>query len=185
MAILAGDAMLPMAFDLLAGAAQLRPEHRLRLVQELTSDTALMIGGQVYDTLGGFPPELSDEGRLRLIHHMKTAALLRCACRMGGICGGATADHLDALTAYGEAIGLMFQIVDDLLDVTQSTEHIGKATGKDESAGKLTFPGLLGLEPSRQEVGRLCRQAHDALQPLGKPAQRLRDVCDYLAVRTR
>jgi geranylgeranyl diphosphate synthase type II len=82
-------------------------------------------------------------------------------------------------------MGLMFQIVDDLLDVTQSTEHIGKATGKDNEAGKLTFPGLLGVEESRKEVVRMHEQALQALSQLGRAAQPLRDVCGMMAVRTK
>ena len=79
----------------------------------------------------------------------------------------------------------MFQIVDDLLDVTQSAEHIGKATGKDESAGKLTFPGLVGKEQSEREVATLTREAHQALEPLGERARPLAEVCSHMAVRTR
>jgi len=79
----------------------------------------------------------------------------------------------------------MFQIVDDLLDVTQSAEHIGKATGKDQTAGKLTFPGLLGISGSRREITRLQDMSHQALVPLGPPAQPLLDLCDAMAVRTK
>ncbi len=104
---------------------------------------------------------------------------------LGGFAAGATADQLNALTQYGEAIGLMFQIVDDVLDVTQSSEHVGKATGKDESAGKLTYPGLYGIDASRQEIERLRMAAQEALVPLGSLARPLADLCEYMAVRTR
>ena len=144
-----------------------------------------MIAGQVYDTLGGFPEGLDSHRRLDLIHANKTGALIRAACRMGAICGGAGEQTLEALNRYGEAIGLMFQVVDDILDVTQSTEHLGKTAGKDKDAGKLTFPGLLGLPASREEVRSLRDEALMALEPLGKQAATLQDLCNYLAVRTK
>jgi len=97
----------------------------------------------------------------------------------------AAAGRLEAATSYGDAIGLMFQIVDDLLDVTQSTEHLGKAAGKDESAGKLTFPGVLGVEASRAQVARLRIAALEAVAPLGAAGQALRELAEYMAVRTR
>ena len=156
-----------------------------QLTQTLAEATTRMIVGQVYDTLGGFSPELSDAQRLQLIHQNKTAALLRAACQMGGICGGADQTQLQGLTDYGEAIGVMFQVVDDLLDVTQSTEHVGKATGKDRQAGKLTSPSVLGPEGCRAEVDRLRRDAHAALLGLGKSAQPLIELCEYMAVRTK
>ncbi|MDX1683515.1 MAG: polyprenyl synthetase family protein, partial [Phycisphaeraceae bacterium] len=115
----------------------------------------------------------------------KTAALLRGACRMGAICGEADEATVERLTDYGEAVGLMFQVIDDILDVTQTTEHLGKAAGKDEDAGKRTYPGILGLEASREEVDRLSEKALDAIAPFGEAAQPLRDLCEYMAVRTK
>ena len=184
MAILAGDAMMSLAFELI-GQTPLGPETNARLCRELADATTAMINGQIYDTLGGLPAELSGEHRLSLIHRNKTGALLRAACRIGALCGRADEQAIEQLTRYGEAIGLMFQIVDDLLDVTQSAEHIGKATGKDVSAGKLTYPGVLGLERSRTEVNRLQARAHEAVAPLGPAARPLRELCDDMAVRTK
>jgi geranylgeranyl diphosphate synthase type II len=184
MAILAGDAMTTIAFELIAEAS-FDAERRIRLVSELASATTAMINGQVYDTLGGVPHELPDEQRLQVIHSNKTGALLRAACRMGAICGQADDASLEHLTEYGEAIGLMFQIVDDLLDVTQSCEHIGKATGKDQEAGKLTFPGLLGADRSKEIIGELEQTALAALKPLGDAAEPLRELCRDMAVRTK
>ena len=97
----------------------------------------------------------------------------------------ATTSQIDALSRFGESIGLMFQIVDDLLDVTQSAEHTGKATGKDEAAGKITFPGVMGIDVSRHEVERLRQESHQALSGFGTAAQPLRDLCDAMAVRTK
>ena len=105
---------------------------------------------------------------------------------MGAMCGGALnrPDQIDAITRYADAIGLMFQIVDDLLDVTQSTEHTGKRTGKDEEAGKLTFPLVHGIEQSRRKVRELHEESRQALTNL-PGAEPLRDLASYLAVRTR
>jgi geranylgeranyl diphosphate synthase type II len=183
-AVLAGDAMLSMAFhwatdvSVPAGAV-------VRIVRELAAATTDMISGQVYDTIGGLPAELTDEQRLQIIQRTKTGALLRAACRMGAICAEADPLAEQHLVEYGEALGEMFQIVDDLLDVTQTAEHVGKATGKDLDAGKLTSPGVIGIERSREAVERLRRRAHEALAPLGAEADPLRSLCDEMAVRTR
>ncbi|TVQ51156.1 MAG: polyprenyl synthetase family protein [Phycisphaerales bacterium] len=184
MAILAGDTMMSLAFQIILEEAADADRGR-RLCSELATGTTAMIGGQVYDTLGGFPDGLSEIEQLKLIHRNKTGALIRAACRMGGICAGANDEVMGALTQYGEASGLMFQVVDDLLDVTQSAEHIGKATGKDAEAGKLTFPGLLGIDGSREEVERCQKRAIDALRPLGPAADPLRELCRYMARRTK
>lgn len=184
MAILAGDAMMSLSFELVTSGERDAVRSNA-MIAELARGTTRMIAGQVYDTLGGFSGALSERQRLELIHRNKTGALITAACRMGGLSGGATKAQLAALTGYGEAVGLMFQIVDDLLDVTQSSEHLGKAAGKDESAGKLTFPGLLGVEQSRKEVDALEAAAMEVLAPLGSAADGLRDLCRYLAIRTK
>ena len=142
-----------------------------------------MIEGQVHDTVGGFPHGMDEElDRLRLIHELKTAALIRASCRMGAIVGGGDPTALDT---YGQAVGLMFQVVDDIIDQTQSTEHLGKTGGKDEIAGKRTYPSLLGLDGSRAEVVRLESKALAALDSLGTAADPLRALAGKLAVRTR
>lgn len=187
MAILAGDALTSLAFELIATRID-EPALAAALTRELATATTDMIAGQVYDTLppaDGDAAALTDLERLQRIHRHKTGALLRCACRMGAHCAGADATRLEALTRYAETVGLMFQVVDDLLDVTESAEQLGKASHKDAAAGKLTYPGLLGIEASREEVRRLQREAHAALEPLGRSAQPLRDLCDYMAVRDR
>ncbi|HMN95942.1 MAG TPA: polyprenyl synthetase family protein [Phycisphaerales bacterium] len=179
MAILAGDVLLSIAFEVAAGAGD-------RLCGDLASATTRMISGQVLDTLGGFDVDERDaEARLHRIHREKTGALLVAACRMGARCAGADERVIAAVSSYGEHIGLMFQIVDDLLDVTQSTEHLGKAANKDESAGKLTFPAVHGIEHSRRAVARLHAAAIEALGPLGSAARPLKDLAAYMAVRTR
>ncbi len=185
MAILAGDVMVSLAFEFIA-VCGLEPKRRTALVGELAKATTAMIAGQVLDTVGGFTdPKQTELDRLHMVHRSKTGALLRGACRMGAIGAGATEPQLNALTQFGEAMGLMFQIVDDLLDVTQTAEHTGKATGKDQQAGKLTFPGLLGIEGSRREVARLQEASLGAIATLGAAAQPLRDLCVAMAVRTK
>lgn len=187
MAILAGDAMVSLAFELIA--SRVAPATlACRLTLELAGATNDMISGQVYDSLpevGQFTLGTSEVDRLGEIHRHKTGALIRCACRMGALAGGGGDAELLAVTRYAEAIGLMFQVVDDLLDVTQTTQNLGKTANKDAEQGKLTYPGLLGVERSREEVQRLRGAAHDALTPLGGRAEPLHELCDYMAVRQR
>ncbi len=187
MAILAGDAMTLTAFEILADA---RPAHlpKLELIRELAHATSAMIHGQVWDTLGGLPAGLAPLESLRLIHRNKTGALIRASCRMGALCArpGPNAETtLAAITRYADAIGLMFQVVDDLLDVTQSAEHTGKRTGKDIDAGKLTFPGVLGVEITREHVELLKRDALTAIEPLGTAGASLAELCEVMSTRTK
>lgn len=191
MAVLAGDAMLTLAFQVIG--QRVAPALASPLCAELSVATNAMISGQVYDTLGGFAAGLAPRERLELIHRNKTGALIRVSCRVGAMCAlhgqGARIDdsepRLAAITRYAEAAGLMFQIVDDLLDVTQTTEHLGKRTGKDQDAGKLTYPGVMGIEASRAEVRRLHALSIDALAGLGGAADPLRELANYMAVRTK
>jgi len=184
MAILAGDAMSALAFELVATGFD-DAEMVGRITRELAVATNDMIAGQVYDTLPDFPADIDPLERLRTIHKNKTGALIRASCRMGAIVGRASDEQLDALTRYGEAMGLMFQVIDDLLDVTQTTEHLGKTAGKDAVQGKMTYPGLLGVDETRQEAGRLRSIALESLQSLSTAGEPLRALCEYFAVRTR
>ncbi len=145
-----------------------------------------MGAGQVLDTVGGGDgwPALDPAERLRRIHLGKTAALIRAACRMGGLAGGASAAELSALTSYGEALGLLFQVTDDLLDVEQASEHVGKRTSKDAEAGKLTSPGLLGVGAARASVERLREAAAAAVRGLPDPGE-LAEISMAVARRTR
>ncbi|MFZ9915443.1 MAG: polyprenyl synthetase family protein, partial [Phycisphaerales bacterium] len=181
MAILGGAALLAGA----AIGAAACPRNGDAAAQLLLHATCDMIAGQVHDTLGGFPDDLALPARLELIHRKKTGALIEASCRMGALAAGADAARVAALGRYGERIGLMFQIVDDLIDATQSAEHAGKATGKDADAGKLTYPSVHGLEGSRREVARLHAEALEALAPLGAAADPLRNLLGYLARRTK
>lgn len=183
MAILAGDALSSLSFELLA-ARTADPVLAAALVGELASGCNDMIAGQVDDTL----PEADDPAtpldRLERIHRNKTGALLRASCRMGALCGGADDGQLTAISEYAEAVGLMFQVVDDLLDVTQSSQQLGKTAGKDAAQGKLTYPAVLGLDRTRAEIARLQAAAHAALGPLGASAGSLAALCDHMAART-
>ena len=183
LAVLAGDAMTSLAFELLARRVQ---PARLAadLCAELASATGDMIAGQVLDTLPDFDAALPPAQRLELVHRHKTGALIRCACRMGALSGSADQAQLEAITAFADAIGLMFQIVDDLLDVTRTTAQLGKTAGKDAGQGKLTYPGLWGVDASRGQVQQLHAQALQALAGLENVAP-LRQLCDYMAVRSR
>ncbi len=120
---------------------------------------------------------------MRYIHEGKTAALLTTAIRFGAMSANATAGRLQALTEFGRALGLAFQVIDDILDVTQTSEKLGKSAGKDIAAQKATYPSILGLEGARQEARRLTSAAHDALQIFGRKADTLRALADHLLQR--
>lgn len=184
MAILAGDALLNLAF---AAVLEVELDDRVRvaLVRELTQGCAGMISGQVYDTMPKLDPEPDERRRLERIHRNKTGTLIRCSARMGAICAGADAEKLGSLTRYADAVGQMFQAVDDLLDVEQSAERTGKRTGKDAGAGKLTYPGLLGVEGTRADVSRLLGEAERALDAFGERGRTLREMARAMAGRDR
>ncbi len=183
MAILAGDALMSLAFRALSTASA-PADRQAALVGELSRGAMAMIEGQVYDTFGGLDRELSDQERLELIHRNKTGALIRAACRMGAICADAGDDRIGAMSRYGEAIGLMFQVVDDLLDVEQSTERAGKRTGKDQLAGKLTYPSVLGVEKARAVIDEQLEVAKASIAEFGPAGGSLADLADFLTVRT-
>jgi len=120
---------------------------------------------------------------LESIHRAKTGALLRASLRMGAIYAGASPDQFSALSCYGEHVGLAFQIVDDLLDIEQSSEALGKTAGKDAQQNKITFPAVYGLERSRQMAEQELLSAHLALRPIGDRAGRLRELADLIVYR--
>src|SRR5579884_2814416 len=184
MAILAGDALLTLAFQVLS-QLPISAERRARLVEELAT-----AGGTVGGMIGGQVHDLEGEGKhptailLEQIHRAKTGALLCGSVRMGGIYAGADDAQLAALTEYGEAVGLAFQIVDDLLDVEQSSEHLGKTAGKDAEQQKITFPAVYGLARSHEMAEEQRVRAHTALQPFDDRAQRLRELADLIVHRS-
>lgn len=180
-AVLAGDFLMTIAM----GAVAASPVDPQSATRELVQATNAMIFGQVYDTLGGTDPSLPLEVQLRSIHDQKTGAMIRVSCRLGAIAAGASTVAFKALDAYGIVIGQMFQAVDDLLDETQSTEHLGKAAGKDRDAGKLTYPRVHGLEGTRSLIETMRRQAIASLSPFGEEAAPLRSLAEDLATRTK
>lgn len=183
MAILAGDAMLTLAFEVLTQRVP-DPKDAVTLCAMLARGTALMIGGQVYDTLGGFEPDLSEARKVELVHRCKTAALIKASCTMGAVLAKANPAQLKAVSAFGDTLGLIFQIVDDLLDVEQPAEVVGKRTGKDAQMGKLTYPGVWGITKSREQVAALHDAAIAALEPLGPAGATLKRLCDLMTART-
>jgi geranylgeranyl diphosphate synthase, type II len=184
MAILAGDALLTLAFEVLARLEGVDAERRIRLVEELARASGTvggMIGGQVNDIEGeGKHPTAA---LLESIHRAKTGALLRASVRMGAIYARASADQLDALTRFGEHAGLAFQIVDDVLDVEQPSEKLGKTAGKDAAQHKITFPAVYGLEASKQMAEAERVAAHVALQCFDDRAGRLKELVDLIVYR--
>ena len=183
MAILAGDALLTLAFQVLAQLA-CEPGPKTRLSEELAVAAGTvggMIGGQVNDLEGERKhptAELLDD-----IHRAKTGALLKASVKMGGIYAGADVDQLHALSSYGEHVGLAFQIVDDVLDVEQPSEALGKTAGKDAQQQKITFPAVYGLARSREMAEEERQAAHLALQPFDERAERLRELADFIVRR--
>lgn len=184
MAILAGDALLTLAFEVLSRLDRIDGKRRIRLVEELSRSAGTvggMIGGQVNDIEG--------EGRyptaalLESIHRAKTGALIRASVRIGGIYAGATEDELAALSDYGEHVGLAFQIIDDILDVEESSEALGKTAGKDEAQQKITFPAVYGLARSREMAEEERLAAHLALRTFDDRAERLRQIADFIVHR--
>jgi geranylgeranyl diphosphate synthase type II len=182
LAILAGDAMVTMAFEIIARDAD--PRLVPALVRELAvaSGPEGMIGGQVLDMDGetrSLP--LHD---LQRVHRLKTGALLTSSCRLGIIAAGAGEGALlTAMTEFGRHMGLAFQIVDDILDVTGTPEQLGKATSKDADRGKNTYPSLLGLEESRREAARQLTAALDSIRTIGPAADGLRALARFVVER--
>ena len=183
MAILAGDSLLTLAFQVLAQLDA--PDYtKTRLMAELAVASGTvggMIGGQVADLEGeGQPP---DAQLLETIHRAKTGALLRASLRMGAMAAGSSVAQYQALSAYGEHVGLAFQIVDDILDVEESSETLGKTAGKDAAQHKITFPAVYGLETSRRMAQEECERAHAVLGPFGGRALRLHELADLIVHR--
>jgi farnesyl diphosphate synthase len=182
-AILAGDALLTLAFAHLAEHGAADPAICARLVLELAVGAGVggMVGGQARD-IEGETAALSELDIARM-QAMKTGALIRASVRMGAILAGASRDDLGHLTAYAEAAGRAFQIADDLLDVTASSEAMGKATGKDAARRKQTLVATVGAEVARRHLGDVVHDAITALTPFGPEADRLRETARYFASR--
>ena len=184
-AILAGDALLTLAFEAIAGASDEVEDHALQVILELAHAIGTvrgMVGGQVADL--ETTDSTSDPARLEYIHSAKTGAFIRAALRSGAILTHANQDDLARVTAYGEKIGLAFQIADDLLDVLGSQSELGKTIGKDQQQHKATYPALHGIEASKRIASRLVEEACDSLETYGARAQILQGIAQYLIVRS-
>jgi len=184
MATLAGDALLTDAFKVLARSCDgVPPALMLEVIAELAEAAGSdgMVGGQVIDILS--EGEATDTAKLEYLHSKKTGALFLAAVRGGARLGGATKPQLEKLSDYGRALGLAFQVTDDILDVEASTEQMGKRTHKDESRGKATYPALMGLEQSHEFARSLVARAHSALTSLGERAEPLRRIASYVVER--
>lgn len=183
-ALLVGDALQTQAFIVLAETDALEPAARLRLVGELAraSGSIGMAGGQAIDLQHVGQAMSLDQ--LETMHRMKTGALLRASIRMGALCGSIDEAGLAALDRYAAAIGLAFQVVDDILDVTADTATLGKTAGKDAEQHKPTYVSLLGLDAARELAARLRDDARKALGDFGAPAARLADLADLIVLRT-
>ncbi len=184
MAILAGDALLTQAFLTLADYEASNAERKARVISEVAhaaATTGALIGGQVLD--------IQSEGRtitgerLEEIHRAKTGALIRCAVRIGAIIGGAGEDELKSLTEYGEKAGLAFQVADDLLDETATSEQLGKTAGKDAASQKATYTALYGVDGTRQMAGRLCQEAIAAVRKVERETAFLESIARFIVER--
>lgn len=183
-AILAGDALQTLAYQTLAHLdcpAQATVEI-IRLIAEATGTVEGMIGGQVLDLEGEHSKPTPES--VSAIHRAKTGALLRVSVVSGGIYAGATHHDRTRLTAFGRKAGLAFQIIDDILDVTQSSEQLGKTAGKDVTSDKATWPAVFGIEVSRRDAERLIGEAFAELEHYGSAADGLKAVAQYLVDRT-
>lgn len=183
-AILTGDALLTLAFEILAKQID-KPDTAARLIGQLASDAGPsgMIAGQVADL--NAENTQCDRESLEYIHTNKTAKMFRCAAAMGAICGGAAEEPFERLCRYGLKIGLGFQIADDILDVSASSEQLGKTAGKDERAAKCTYPAVVGIEEARRIEKKLADEAIDAIEPFGAEAEVLRQLAMALLERTK
>jgi geranylgeranyl diphosphate synthase type II len=191
MGVLVGDALLTEAFAWLARPIRgIDPLRQLRAVTEVATaiDSTGMIGGQVADIVAERSQEQSSDHNallreLHFIHRNKTGKLFSASVVLGGLLGGASEEQLAALRRYADALGLAFQIVDDLLDIEESSATLGKTAGKDVAQGKLTWPALLGVESARAEVGRLLGEALSNADMIAGPANTLAPIARFICER--
>jgi geranylgeranyl pyrophosphate synthase len=183
-AILAGDALQTLAFQTIAEDEKLSPEVRIRLVSEVARASATpdgMIAGQAHDLAAESREVSGDE--LERIHQLKTGALIASASRSGAIIAGAGETELESITRYSAALGLLFQITDDLLDVTATAEDLGKTPGKDARSRKATYPALYGLDSTRERAEAAYTEACAALDEIERPMPTLRAISEFILER--
>jgi farnesyl diphosphate synthase len=183
-AILAGDSLLTLAFGIIADPeTELPAERKVALIAALSAAAGVggMAGGQALDLEAEH--HAPDEAGIVTLQAMKTGALIRFAAESGAIIAGASADDRERLSSFGSAIGLAFQLADDLLDLTSDADTMGKATGKDAEHGKATLAGLHGIEWTRRQLAGLVEQANELLEPYGEAADILRAAARFVAER--
>ncbi len=182
-AVLAGDALLTVAFEIIAHAEPTRryPLRDLLIELAVGVGSRKLIAGQVADLEAEGKPITRSE--LRYIHENKTAALLTTSVRLGAMSANVNPRELTAITEFGQSLGLAFQVIDDILDVTQTSEKLGKSAGKDVAAKKATYPAVIGVDKSRREAQRLTSKAHVALEIFGERGETLRALADHLLSR--
>lgn len=181
-AILAGDVLQSLAFTAIAEDESLEMGLRIAIIKELSSAATKMVEGQQLDL--DSEGVVSEIATLQKIHHHKTGAMIVAAVKCGAMIGGADEKELAVMTGYGDSIGLLFQITDDLLDVTGTTEELGKTAGKDAVAEKTTYPALLGLEGSREEARRIHATALESLMSLNRKTRVLSLMADFIMSRS-
>ena len=184
-AILAGDALQTLAFQTIAAEEQLSAQTRVRLVREVAHASGTpggMVAGQAHD-LAAESRSVSGE-ELEQIHRLKTGALIIAAARCGGIIAGASNQQLDFVSEYASQLGLLFQITDDLLDVTATAEALGKTPGKDARSQKATYPRLYGIDAAHVRAQRTHERACSVLDQISRPTERLRAIADFILERT-
>jgi geranylgeranyl diphosphate synthase type II len=185
LAILAGDALQTQAYEVLA-RLDCPAEARVRIIEEIARGTGTldgMIGGQVVDLEAEHTHPTAE--MLEYIHRSKTAALITASLVSGGLYAGAKDSEVAKLRAFGQSIGLAFQIVDDVLDVTQTSEQLGKTAGKDTAAQKVTYPALFGIEESERKADSLVSAAFSELESFGERAETLKALARYLVERKK
>lgn len=182
-AVLAGDALQAFSFEMVGRAKETKRYPMRALLAEMasTAGSHALIAGQVMD-MEGEGKKLT-KSQVVAIHERKTAALLTTSLRFGAMSANASESKLAGITQVGHALGLAFQVIDDILDVTQSSAKLGKSAGKDEATDKSTFPALIGLENSRKAAAKLTAQAHKALKDMRMSNSRLSEIVDYMLER--
>lgn len=183
-AILAGNALLTFAFEIIAHKANaLTPETRINLITALAQASGIggMVGGQMLDIQAENKPQ--DANSIIMLQRMKTAALISFACQAGAIIGNASQEQIKQLATFGTHIGLAFQLADDLLDVTASTQVLGKTAGKDQTANKATLINLYGIQEAQKRRDELVAEAEEILHPFGTKAKLLKETARFIATR--
>lgn len=185
-AILAGDGLLTWAFDLLSDKNNvfIDPARQLQVIHIISraAGSLGMVGGQALDIENensSYPFEM-----LKTIHRNKTGALITASVLAGAVAGGASKEQLQKLETYGNKIGLAFQIVDDLLDATSTTEQLGKTAGIDQARGKATYPAYFGIEKTREMAEATVAEAKEAIESFGSKSEMLMNLADYIYART-